>query len=86
VVVDRGTLTSTNLTRVATVGIQALNSAGETRTATQSVNICSTGCAITASLSGVGALAAGTGSTVARTSAVKSVAMVAYNNDSDFSK
>jgi len=81
VVVDRGTLTSTNLTRVATVGIQALNSAGETRTATQSVNICSTGCAITASLSGVGALAAGTGSTVARTSAVKSVAMVAYNND-----
>jgi len=81
VVVDRGTLTSTNLTRVATVGIQALNSAGETRTVTQSLNICKTGCAITASLSGVGALAAGTGSTVARTSAVKSVAMVVYNND-----
>jgi hypothetical protein len=81
VVVDRGSPTSTSLTRVATVGIQALNSAGETRTATQSTNICSAGCAITASLSGVGALAAGTGSTVARTSAVKSVAMVIYNND-----
>jgi hypothetical protein len=81
VVVDRGTLTSTNLTRVATVGIQALNSAGETRTASQSVNICSTGCTITASISGVGALAAGTGATVARTSAVQSIAMVVYNND-----
>jgi len=81
VVVDRGTLTSTNLTQVAVIGIQALNSAGETRTATQSLNICSTGCAITASISGVGALAAGTGATVARTSAVQSIAMVVYNND-----
>jgi len=81
VVASSGTGTSANVSAAAYVNLFAVNSAGETRTASGTVNLCVDTCSITAIISGTGGglLATGNTSSIARTAGAKAVTLTVNN-------
>jgi hypothetical protein len=81
VVASGGTATSSSISAAAYVNLFAVNSAGETRTASGTVNLCVDTCSITAIISGTGGglLATGNSSSISRTAGAKAVTLTVNN-------